>query len=320
MELMTFIFMRRAVVDKLDAMRIYVRVVESGSFSQAARDLDVSQPTVSKQIAALEARLGTQLIARSSRTVAVTPAGQDYYEATVRILDDLDDVEEKIVEGQSTPAGLVRVTLAPALGRMFVIPRLREFRDRFPEVTIEMEVSGRHADLIEEGIDVAIRIGRLSDSALVARRIGAMRMVTLASAGYLATHGTPQSLDELRPHQRIGYVYQGDVVGWGFQVEGQLVTFDSGGAFRTNDAEHVRAAVLAGLGIAHHASWLFTDVLATGAVVRILEQHAPPSFPIHAVTAAGRRMPSRVRHFIDFLAAMFAEQATLRLGEDQAAP
>ncbi len=302
-------------MDKLDAMRIFVRVVESGSFSQAARDLDVSQPTVSKQIAALEARLGTQLIARNSRTIAVTPAGQDYYDATIRILEDLDDIEEKIAEGQSTPAGLVRVTVAPALGRMFIIPRLRDFRDRFPEVAIEMEVSGRHADLIEEGIDVAIRIGHLSDSALIARRIGAMRMITLASSGYLATHGTPQTLDELRTHQRIGYVYQGDVVGWGFQVEGKLVTFDSGGAFRTNDAEHVRGAVLAGLGVAHHASWLFTDVLATGEVVRLLEQHTPPLFPIYAVTATGRRMPSRVRHFIDFLAAVFAEQPALRLEE-----
>lgn len=299
-------------MDKLDAMRIFVRVVESGSFSQAARDLDISQPKVSKQIAALEARLGTQLLARNSRTLSVTPAGQDYYEATLRILEDLDEVEERIVDGQSTPAGLVRVTMAPALGRLFVIPRLRDFRERFPDVAIDMEVSSRHVDLIEEGIDVAIRIGRLSDSALVARRIGAMRMITLASAGYLAKYGTPQALDDLRSHQRIGYVYQGDVVGWGFQVDGQPVTVDGGGAFRTNDAEHVRGAVLAGLGIAHHASWLFTDVLATGAVVRILQQHAPPSFPIQAVTAAGRRMPSRVREFIDFLAAICAEQPELR--------
>ena len=170
-------------MDKLDAMRMFLRVVESGSFSQAARDLNVSQPTVSKQVAALEARLGTQLLARHSRTLAVTPAGQDYYEAVVRMLQDLDAVEEKIVEGQSTPSGLVRVTLSPAFGRMFVIPRLLDFKTRFPDVTIDMEVSGRHADLIEEGIDVAIRIGRLADSALVARRIGAMRMITLASAG-----------------------------------------------------------------------------------------------------------------------------------------
>jgi LysR family transcriptional regulator for bpeEF and oprC len=198
---------------------------------------------------------------------------------------------------------------------MFVIPRLLGFRDRFPDVAIEMEVSSRPVDLIEEGIDVAIRIGRLSDSALITRRIGNMRMITLASAGYLARHGTPQTLDELRTHQRIRYVYQGDIVGWGFDVDGRQVTIDSGGAFRTNDAEHVRGAVLAGLGIAHHASWLFTDVLASGEVVRILDRYAPPPFPINAVTAAGRRMPSRVRQFIDFLAAICAEEPELRLGE-----
>lgn len=302
-------------MDKLDAMRMFVRVVESGSFSQAARDLNISQPTVSKQLAALEMRLGTQLIARNSRALAVTPAGQDYYEATVRILQDLDTVEERVLEGQSAPSGLVRVTLSPAFGRMFVIPQLLEFRARFPDVAIEMEVSGRHVDLIEEGIDVAIRIGRLSDSTLVARRIGDMRMITLASAGYLAQHGTPRSLDELRNHQRIGYVHQGDIVGWGFHVNGRLVTVDGGGAFRTNDAEHVRSAVLAGLGIAHHASWLFTDELASGQVVQILEKHAPAAFPINAVTAAGRRMPSRVRQFVDFLAAICAEVPELRVGE-----
>ena len=299
-------------MDKFDAMRMFVRVVESGSFSQAARDLNVSQPTVSKQLAALEARLGTQLLARNSRTLAVTPAGQDYYEATMLILQDIDSIEEKILEGQSTPSGLVRVTMSPAFGRMFVVPRLLEFRERFPDVAIEMEVSSRHVDLIEEGIDVAIRIGRLSDSALVARRIGDMRMITLASAGYLAKHGTPQTLDELDAHQRIGYIYQGDITGWGFLVDGRQVTVDGAGSFRTNDAEHVRGAVLAGLGIAHHASWLFTDVLASGEVVRILEQHAPPPFPINAVTAAGRRMPSRVRQFIDFLAVIFAGEPELR--------
>lgn len=298
---------------------MFVRVVESGSFSQAARDLNVSQPTVSKQIAALEARLGTQLLARNSRTLAVTPAGQDYYEAILRVLQDIDAVEEKIVQGQSTPSGLVRVTLSPALGRLFVIPRLPTFRDRFPDVAIEMEVSGRQVDLIEEGIDVAIRIGRLSESALVARRIGDMQMITLASAAYLSRYGTPQTLDDLRSHQRIAYVYQGDVVGWGFQADGRQVTVDGGGAFRTNDAEHVRGAVLAGLGIAHHASWLFTDVLASGEVVRILDRHAPPPFPINAVTVAGRRMPSRVRQFIDFLAAICAAEPALRIGAGAAA-
>ncbi|CAH0339968.1 LysR family transcriptional regulator [Rhizobium sp. CECT 9324] len=299
-------------MDKLDAMRTFVRVVESGSFSQAARDLNVSQPTVSKQLAALEARLGTQLLARNSRALTVTLAGQEYYEATVRILEDIESVEERVLEGQSSPSGLVRITLSPAFGRMYVIPKLLAFRDRFPDVSIEIEVSGRHVDLVEEGIDIAIRIGRLSDSALVARRIGDMRMITLASASYLARHGTPQTLDALQAHQRIGYVHQGHTVGWDFTVDGQQHTLEGGGAFRTNDAEHVRGAVLAGLGIAHHASWLFTDVLASGEVVRILDKHTPPLLPINAIIAGGRRMPSRVRQFIDFLADICAEEPELR--------
>lgn len=302
------------MVDKLDSMRMFVRIVESGSFSQAARDLNVSQPTVSKQLAGLEARLGTQLLARNSRTLTVTPAGQNYYEVIVRILQDLDSAEERILEGQSSPSGLVRVTVSPAFGRMFVIPRLSDFRSRFPDVAIEMEVSGRHVDLIEEGIDVAIRIGWLSDSALIARRIGSMKMITLASASYLAQHGTPQTLEELRNHQCISYVYQGNVTGWEFNVDGRQVMTDGAGTFRTNDAEHVRSAVIAGLGIAHHASWLFTDVLASGEVRQILNQCAPQPLPINAVTAAGRYIPSRVREFIQLLAAICAEEPELKIG------
>lgn len=292
---------------------MFVRVVESGSFSQAARDLGISQPTVSKQLAALEGKLGAQLLARNSRTLTVTPAGQDYYEATVRILQDLDEVEERVTQGQSAPSGLVRVTLSPGFGRMLVIPHLAEFKHRFPGVAIEMEVSSRHVDLIEEGIDVAVRIGHLSDSSLVARHIGDMRMITLASARYLAEHGTPRTLEELEHHERIGYVYQGDLVGWGFRVGERPVTVDGAGAFRTNDAEHVRGAVLADLGIAHHASWLFKDELASGEVVQVLGQHTPPAFPINAVTAGGRRMPSRVRRFVDFLAAICAREPELRI-------
>ncbi|MEQ5775555.1 LysR family transcriptional regulator [Thalassospira sp. NFXS8] len=303
-------------MDKLDAMRMFVRVVESGSFSQAARDLNISQSTVSKQLAALEARLGIQLLQRNSRMLAVTPAGQDYYEATLDILQDIDLIEERVTEGQSAPAGLIRVSVSPAFGRMFIIPRLAEFRDRFPDILIEMEVSGRHVDLIEEGIDVAIRIGRLSDSALIARHIGDMRMITLASNTYFSRHGTPQNLAELNQHHCISYVYKGDILGWGFLVNGEQVTFDAKGAFRTNDAEHVRGAVLAGLGIAHHASWLFTRELASGEVIRILNAYAPPPYPINAVTSAGRRMPSRVRHFIDFLAAICAGQPELKIADD----
>lgn len=300
-------------MDKLDAMRMFARVVECGSFSQAARDLKVSQPTVSKQLAALETRLGTQLLARNSRTLAVTPAGQEYYEATVRVLQDIELAEERALAGQSAPSGLVRVSSSPAFGRMYMLPRLSEFRDRFPDVAIEMDVCGRHVDLIEEGFDVAIRIGHLSDSALVVRHIGDMRMITVASALYLAQHGIPQTIDDLRTHQRISYVYKGDVVRWRFDVDGEIVSFDGSGAFRTNDADHIRGAVLAHLGIAHIASWLFSDVLATGEVIQILDRNVPPTFPIHAVTVAGRRMPSRVRQFVDFLATVCAEEPELRV-------
>lgn len=140
-----------------------------------------------------------------------------------------------------------------------------------------------------------------------------MRMITLAAVDYLARHGIPETLDDLRVHQRISYVYQGEMVGWGFDVGGHPVTIDGAGAFRTNDAESVRSAVLAGLGVAHHASWLFTDALAAGEVKQVLGEYVPAPFPINAITAAGRRMPSRVRHFIDFLGEICAGEPELQL-------
>lgn len=285
---------------------MFVRVVESGSFSKAARDIGIGQPAVSKQVAALENRLGVQLLTRTSRGLNVTTAGQDFYESALRILGEFEDAEERIGRHQLSPSGLVRVTASPAFGRMYVIPRLAEFRERYPDVSIDLEVSERRVDLIEEGIDVAIRMGNLADSSLTAQRIGTMRVATVASAAYLERNGTPSSPAGLADHQRIAYVYNGEPISWGFRGPAGPITVEAIGAFRTNDTEHLRAAVLAGLGIAHNASWLYADVVASGEVVPLLTGFAPDPFPIHAVTAAGRRMPCRVRLFVDFLAEICA--------------
>ncbi|GGE02325.1 LysR family transcriptional regulator [Aureimonas endophytica] len=299
-------------MDRFETLRVFVRVVESGSFSKAARDLGIGQPTVSKTVAALEARLGVQLLTRTSRMLKMTPAGQDYFESARHVLDALAAAEERATSGQVTASGLVRVASSPAFARMFVVPRLAEFRTRNPGVSIELDVAGGQVDLVGRGVDVAIRIGRLADSSLTARRIGTMRMMTVASAGYLRERGVPDAPADLFGHDTIGYVFHGETMGWGFKTaEGEL-TVDPSGFFRTNDAEHLRGAVLAGLGIAHSGSWLFSDALATGDAVRILAEYAPDPFPIHAVTASGRRMPARVRLFVDFLAEVCASVAELR--------
>lgn len=201
-------------MDRYEALRLYARVVESGSFSKAARAIGVGQPAVSKQIAALEARLGIRLIHRNPRGMSVTAAGQDYYETAVRLIADFEDAEARISQQQFIPSGIVRITAPPAFGRLYILPRLAEFRARYPDVTLDIMVSERRVNLVEEGIDLAIRMGPLSDSGLVARRIGAMRIVTVSAPAYIDAHGAPATPADLGKHDCVVYVQHGDPRPW----------------------------------------------------------------------------------------------------------
>lgn len=299
-------------MDRLSTMRLFVRVAEMGGFSRAARAEGVSQPTVSKQIAALEERLGAQLLNRSSRGLGLTPAGQDFYETAVRLLSELDEAEARIGRGQTAPSGLVRLATSPAIGRMYVVPRLPEFLDRHPGVSVRLDVSERHVNLIEDGVDVALRIGQLSDFALIARRIGSSAPTTVASPAYLERRGEPMLPADLVNHDCIAFVFQGAPAAWPFNGPAGPISIAPSGRLQTNDAEHLRAAVLAGVGIGHNASWLYAAEIRSGAVRPLLTSFAPNPYLIHAVCPAGRRIPGRVRVFIDFLAEICAADPHLR--------
>jgi len=300
-------------MDRLDVMQLFVRVADSGSFSKAARAAGIVQPTVSKQIAALETRLGAQLLRRTSRGLSLTSAGQDFYESAVRLLAELEAAESRIGHGQVAPSGRVRVALSPALGRMYVVPHLPEFFARFPDVSVDFDISERHVNLTEEGIDVAIRIGRLADSALSSRRIGSVEAVTVASPAYLARHGEPATLSDLERHACVTFMFHGAPYTWQFEGPSGPVAFEPKGPVRTNDAEHIRAAVIAGLGIGHAASWLFAKELASGALKPILNGSAPALYPIHAVFPGGRCVPSKVKIFVEFMTRIFAADPTLKI-------
>jgi len=300
-------------MDRLDVIQLFVRVADTGSFSKAARETGVGQPTVSKQIAALEARLGAQLVRRTSRGLSLTSAGHDFYESAVRLIGDMEAAESRIGRGQIAPAGRVRVALSPGFGRMYVVPHLPEFFARYPDLSIDLDVSDRHVSLVEDGIDIAIRMGRLQDSSLVARRIGSFEAMTVAAPAYLERRGTPQTPADLAGHDCVTFMFHGAPWGWEFTTSSGPLIFTPNGPVRANDAEHVRAAVLAGLGIAHASSWLFADAIASGAVKRLLGAYLPPPYPIHAVTPSGRRTPNKVKVFADFLAEIFANEETLRI-------
>lgn len=300
-------------MDRLDVMRLFVRVVDTASFSKAAKAEGVVQPTVSKHIAGLEARLGTQLLRRTSRGLSLTEDGEAFYESAVRLLDEFERAEARVGSGQVSPAGRIRVAMSAGFGRMHVLPRLPAFFEQYPNVTIETDITDRYVNLIENRIDVAIRIGSLSDSSLVARKIASGETALIASPDYLARRGEPSTPADLADHDCVTFMFGGAVRPWEFLGPDGTMTVEPAGPVRTSDAEHVRVGVLSGLGIAQAPAWLFADELATGAATRILASYAPPPHSIYAVSSAGRLQSSKVRAFIDFFAQAFAQDASLRL-------
>ncbi|MEO8882446.1 MAG: LysR family transcriptional regulator [Devosia sp.] len=301
-------------MDRLDSIRMFVRVVESGSFSAVALEAGVGQPAVSKQIAALEAHLGAQLLRRTSRSMTLTDAGQTFYESAIRVVGELEAAESAIGRGQATPSGLVRVSTAPVFGRHYIVPRLPEFFVRFPDVSVELSISERVVNLVEDGIDLAIRVGGLTDSSMIAKRLAATSFVLVATPAYLDKHGTPATPADLDRHLRVVYAPHGEARPWEFMSPSGPVTHYPKGNFRTADAENIRTATLSGLGLALAPAYMFAAEISSGAVRIVLSEYPSGALAISAVHAAGRRLPTKVRVFLDFLTEAFARDPALASG------
>ena len=289
-------------MDRFDAMRLFVRVVETGSFSAVAREANIGQPAVSKQIAALEEHLGAQLLHRTSRNLNLTEAGQVYYETVVRLLADLEDTEQAVGRGQTQPSGLLRISLSAGFGRLVVVPLLPSFHARYPEIVTDLIVSDRFVDLVEDGVDVAIRLGELDDSSVIARRIGVSPRVTVATPAYLARTGAPKTPHDLGRHACIAFTFRRRPQDWVFLRQDGPIRHAPKGPMRANDAENIRAAVLADVGLAQTPRWLFAAELLSGEVCEVLSDYPAERRPIHAVFPAGRKPASRVRVLVDHLA------------------
>jgi LysR family transcriptional regulator, regulator for bpeEF and oprC len=300
-------------MDQITAIRTFVRVVESGSFSAVAHASGVGQPAVSKQITALESHLGAQLLRRTSRSLSLTEAGQDFYEAAVRLIDDLEAAESRVGRGQTAPSGLIRVTVAPVFGRLYLVPRLQEFFARYPDIIVEFVVGDRTMNLVEEGIDLAIHNGELLDSTLIVKRVATTPVITVGSTSYLKMHGEPAGPGELDGHRCVIFAPQGAPRAWGFEGRFGAMEYQPKGSFRTNDADQIRSAVLSDLGLAHTPGWLFAPEIAAGAVRRVLCDYEPAPLAISAVHAAGRRLATKVRVFIEFLVDVLADEPGLSI-------
>jgi LysR family transcriptional regulator for bpeEF and oprC len=278
----------------LDRIRTFVRVVERGTFSAVAREAGIGQPAVSKHVAALEEHLGVQLLLRSTTSVRLTDAGQEFYESMVRVLDELDSARARVSSKQVDPSGVVHVSMTPFLGRTYVVPRLPELFAHYPRVAVDLRISERTPNLLEEGLDVAVCTGELPDSLLIAQRIGMTPVVSVATPAYLSKHGRPRHPADLAEHRGVAFTPFGAPSAWRFETDAGLVRHSPTGGFRTDDAEAIRAAVLAGLGIGVAPGWLFAREMSTGEVSWVLRAFAPPLLPLSAVLQPGRRQPMRV--------------------------
>jgi DNA-binding transcriptional LysR family regulator len=300
-------------MDRLTAMELFVRIVETGSFSAVAREMDMNQPTVSKQLSALEQKLKTRLLNRSTRQLSLTEAGSEYYEACKRILDEVREAESNIGRLQGQLAGQLKVNTSIALGQMYVGPLTLKFQKLHPGLEVDLSLVDRFVDVVEEGIDVAIRVGRLTDSNLVARRLGKTRRVAVATPAYLKKHGTPRTPEDLVNHNCLLYAYLSTGNEWMFQSpEGTEIRVKVSGNFRANNGEAIRQAVLADLGIAVAPEWIAMKDLESGVLKAILTNYAPTLMDIHAVYPSGRHLSTKVRTYVDFLQQEFQRIPPLR--------
>ena len=292
-------------MDRLTAMHMFVRVVETGSFSAVAKEMNSTQPTVSKNVAELESWLGAKLLNRSTRSLRLTETGTDYYERCVAILEDVEEAEQMVGQLQTQPRGLVRVSTVVAFGRLHLMPRLGGFFEKYPDIRLDVRLNDRVVDLVEEGIDVAFRMGALPDSNLIAKRLCESPVVTVASPGYLETHGVPDHPSELKAHNYLAYSDASRRGETSFREDDRDIRVMTDGNLMTNNTEAMRTALSQGLGITRAPQWLVGDLLASGELVEVLQPFRPEPLALFAVFSAGRHQPSRVRTFIDYFSEEF---------------
>lgn len=296
-------------MDRLQSMAVFVRVAEQGSFSLAARQLGLSKSAVSKHVTALEERLGVRLLNRTTRRLVLTEVGSVYRDYCARVVQDADDADLAATQHSDQPRGRLRVSAPMSFGILHLGPLLPEFLGRHPALQVELILNDRVVDLLEEGVDVAVRIGRLADSSLIARRFATARSVCVASAAYLASSGTPLQPGDLARHNCLRYSYLRQPDDWSFTRQGEQVTVRVGGNLQANNGDVLRAAARSGLGVVCLPDFIVGDDVESGALVHLLTDWELPEVPVHAVFPSQRHPSAKLRAFVDFLVA--------RLGREQ---
>jgi DNA-binding transcriptional LysR family regulator len=287
-------------MDRADALALFVKAVELGSLSGAARAAGLSLPSVSRHLTALEERIGTRLVVRTTRSLALTEAGRVYYEHAKQMLADLDAVEASLLADASVPTGTVNVWAPTLFGRVFVLPLLARFLADNPRVQLDVTLIDRDFNLVEEGVDVAIRIGALKDSSLIVRRLGSLLWVVSAAPAYLERRGVPTVPEDLRRHDCLVYTQRN--YEWRFRKDGRTISMQMPARMRANTLDAVVEAAVAGAGLVYAPVWQVREHVAAGRLQVVLRDYEVPPLPINALLSHTRLLSSKVRTLVEFLA------------------
>ena len=293
-------------MDRLQAMEVFTRVVESNSFSKAAEVLDMPRGSVSNLVQALEQHVGVRLLTRTTRSVSVTEDGALYYERCLKILAEIADADTSLSNKRQNPTGTVRVDTSGTLAKALLLPALGEFYEQYPQIDVRLGLADRNIDLISDGVDCVIRMGMLEESSLVARRIGNSRIVTCASPAYLDQYGTPETLDDLHAHRAVNYVSSrtGRTFPFEYIVNGETVKVQMESTLAVNDGSTYISAGALGYGIIQPSRYMVADLIEQGALREILQGYEIPSTPLSILYPHRQNMSSRVRAFTDWVVSL----------------
>ena len=296
------------MIDYLTAMAVFARVADTGGFSRAAESLGMSKSAVSKQVSRLEDRFGTRLLNRTTRRISLTEAGERVLEHSRRAVAEFEAAEAEVGAHRDTPSGLLRVSVGVSFGQSELAPRLAGFLAGCPDLSIDLVLNDRRVDLVEEGYDVAVRIGELADSSMMARRLGSVRSITAASPAYLDRRGRPSVPADLTGHDCLGYSYLEGGVLWRFEGPAGVIRHRFAPRLMSNNGTALAAAAEQGLGIVQMPDFIVGEAVRAGRLEEILSAYPKPDVGIYAVYPAGRPLAAKVRAFIDFAVEAFAHR------------
>ena len=297
-------------MDKLRALSVFTTVVERGSFAAAADHLRLSRTAASRLVMDLEAELGARLLNRTTRRISLTPAGEAYASQARRILDQLEEADREASAQTLRPTGRLRVSAPMSFGVRHLAPRLKDYMTAHPEMQLDLVLNDRQVDLADEGFDLAIRIGRLGESALIAKRLARCRMVLCAAPSYLRDHGRPKGLSDLADHITLGYPYWSGRNAWTFtSPDGEPVRVSVQNQIWSNNGDALLNAAISGLGITLQPDFIIYQAIESGEVVELFDDFKPAQMDVHALYTSRSFMPVRIRSFIDYLTTSFAENA-----------